>query len=592
MVIYSPSITGSLSISSSGAFNNVGSANFTGSVFVTGSMNVVGDITASNARFSNIITAQTLVVQVVSSSTEYASGSNVFGNSLTNTQVFTGSVSMNPGGLFVSSSGQVFIKTTTSFASGSDSALQVSGGISAFSGESRFASTTYTDPAFGYTYDVKLGGLTNGIAVRGISYFSSSVGIGVASPPYALSVSGSIQSTNYISQASSTISGLGLYDWSIMGRGTNGSAILINDIAGANYAISSGGYNLTFSKHVSGSNTFSNIMSINGSNATNATASVTIANNLGIGTTTPYSKLQVNGNVHRAWTSAGSTGTPASEEGFVYSEYSNSNALAGMWFENVFASSNGVAVIFKVRSNAATVSEAMRISSDGEVLLGTSTAGYKLNVNGDINIPGTNRIVFNNEPNTWGISARVTTSTTNLGTALKNIIYCGGGANEGFAIVGPSVAFEVKNNGNVYVIGALSKGSGSFRIKHPLASKKNTHQLVHSFIEGPQADLIYRGKIRLNAGKATVNIDEASTMTEGTFEALCREVQCFTTNETGWDNVRGKVTGNILTIESQNTESTDEISWMVVGERQDEHMMDTDWTDSNGKVIVEPLNPE
>jgi hypothetical protein len=55
-------------------------------------MNVVGDITASNARFSNIITAQTLVVQVVSSSTEYASGSNIFGNSLTNTHQFTGSV--------------------------------------------------------------------------------------------------------------------------------------------------------------------------------------------------------------------------------------------------------------------------------------------------------------------------------------------------------------------------------------------------------------------------------------------------------------------------------------------------------------------
>jgi hypothetical protein len=148
------------------------------------------------------------------------------------------------------------------------------------------------------------------------------------------------------------------------------------------------------------------------------------------------------------------------------------------------------------------------------------------------------------------------------------------------------------NRGGITVVGSLAKGSGSFRIKHPLASKKNTHQLVHSFIEGPQADLIYRGKIRLNAGKATVNIDEASTMTEGTFEALCREVQCFTTNETGWDNIRGKVTGNILTIECQNTESTDEISWMVVGERQDEHIIDTDWTDSNGKVIVEPLTPE
>ena len=160
------------------------------------------------------------------------------------------------------------------------------------------------------------------------------------------------------------------------------------------------------------------------------------------------------------------------------------------------------------------------------------------------------------------------------------------GTTYGFNVNVDAVSFF---NGNATFSGSVSKGSGSFRIKHPLLSKKSTHQLVHSFIEGPQADLIYRGKIRLSAGKAIINIDEASTMTEGTFEALCREVQCFTSNETGWGAVRGKVTGNILTIESQNIESTDEISWMVVGERQDEHMMDTEWTDSNGKVIVEPL---
>jgi hypothetical protein len=28
---------------------------------------------------------------------------------------------------------------------------------------------------------------------------------------------------------------------------------------------------------------------------------------------------------------------------------------------------------------------------------------------------------------------------------------------------------------------------------------------------------------------------------------------------------------------------------MVIGERKDKHMMDTEWTDENGKVIVEPL---
>ena len=140
--------------------------------------------------------------------------------------------------------------------------------------------------------------------------------------------------------------------------------------------------------------------------------------------------------------------------------------------------------------------------------------------------------------------------------------------------------------------GALSKGSGSFNINHPLESKKDTHRLVHSFIEGPQADLIYRGVIELTDGSAEINVDTVSGMTEGTFVALNRCVQAFTNNESNWDNVRGSVTGNTLTIESNDSTSTASISWMVIGERCDNHMMDTKWTDDDGKVIVEPLAPE
>ena len=152
-----------------------------------------------------------------------------------------------------------------------------------------------------------------------------------------------------------------------------------------------------------------------------------------------------------------------------------------------------------------------------------------------------------------------------------------------------TVLFSVGSNGNCAVAGALSKGSGTFKIDHPLESKKDTHQLVHSFVEGPRADLIYRGTVTLVNGTATINIDTSAGMTEGTFTALNRDIQCFTTNESGWDLIKGKVEGNILTITSQNTESTDEISWMVVGERQDKHIKDTDWTDENGKPILEPL---
>ena len=143
-------------------------------------------------------------------------------------------------------------------------------------------------------------------------------------------------------------------------------------------------------------------------------------------------------------------------------------------------------------------------------------------------------------------------------------------------------------NGSATFAGAVSKGSGSFKISHPLPSKTETHHLVHSFIEGPQADLIYRGYVDLVNGQATVNIDTAARMTEGTFEVLCTNVSCFTSNESDWTAVKGLVTGNVLTITAQDPTATSKVSWMVVGERKDQHMLDAKWTDAAGRVITEP----
>ena len=156
-----------------------------------------------------------------------------------------------------------------------------------------------------------------------------------------------------------------------------------------------------------------------------------------------------------------------------------------------------------------------------------------------------------------------------------------------------TLLFSIGNgNSNVHVVNSLSKGGGSFRIAHPHPSKKYTHDLVHSFIEGPQMDLIYRGKVDLVDGTATVNIDTKSNMTDGTFVLLNRDVQCFTSNETGWTAVKGSVSGNILTITAQDNTCTDTISWMVVGERQDDKIKSLDMTDDDGNLIVEPLTIE
>ena len=78
-------------------------------------------------------------------------------------------------------------------------------------------------------------------------------------------------------------------------------------------------------------------------------------------------------------------------------------------------------------------------------------------------------------------------------------------------------------------------------------------------------------------------------MTEGTFVALCRDVQCFTTNETGWTAVKGSVSGNIITITAQDNSCTDTISWMVIGERQDPSIKSSanKYTDAEGNLIPE-----
>ena len=114
--------------------------------------------------------------------------------------------------------------------------------------------------------------------------------------------------------------------------------------------------------------------------------------------------------------------------------------------------------------------------------------------------------------------------------------------------------FSVSQNG------ALSKASGSFKIKHPLEAKKDTHYLVHSFVEAPQADNIYRGTATLSSGTATINLDTVSGMAEGTYVLLNTNTSCFTSNETDWDAVKGSVLGNKLTITCQNSSSTATVS--------------------------------
>jgi hypothetical protein len=141
-----------------------------------------------------------------------------------------------------------------------------------------------------------------------------------------------------------------------------------------------------------------------------------------------------------------------------------------------------------------------------------------------------------------------------------------------------------QNTYGVYTTSLTSGATKSFQIPHGL---REGYDLVHSSIEGPLVDLIYRGKVNLVGGQATISMDTKFGMTAGTFEWLTKNPQTFTSNETGWDAVKSSFSGDTITIECQNASSTDTISWMVVAERDDPNIRAASKTDSNGNLIVE-----
>jgi len=140
---------------------------------------------------------------------------------------------------------------------------------------------------------------------------------------------------------------------------------------------------------------------------------------------------------------------------------------------------------------------------------------------------------------------------------------------------------------NLTVVNTLSKGAGTFLIDHPVHEDK---KLQHGFIEGPKYDLLYRGRATLVNGVATVDINIASNMSSGTFEALTQDPEVWVQNITGWASVRGRVSGATLTIEAA-TNSSDTVAWLVMAERADPLILRIESTDDEGHLIPESEKP-
>ena len=137
--------------------------------------------------------------------------------------------------------------------------------------------------------------------------------------------------------------------------------------------------------------------------------------------------------------------------------------------------------------------------------------------------------------------------------------------NVGIGTTTPQYTLDVNGNanfsGNVSIGGSLSKGSGSFKIDHPLDPANK--YLYHSFVESPDMMNVYNGNVVTDKnGKATVVLPEY-------FEALNRDFryQLTVVGQFAQAIVAKKVEQNRFVI--RTSKPNVEVSWQVTGIRQD-----------------------
>ena len=319
-----------------------------GKYATTGSNTFAGIQTVnSNLVVTGSITAQTLVVQTITSSVDFVTGSTRFGSILGNTHVFSGSVTMNPGGLFVSSSGNVGINTIDP-----SSKLHVVG--------SSLTDTFRITDASNYTIVMGYSGSAN---VGMISTLGSTAKLALG--------------TN--SAARLTIEGTGKVGISTSVAGD----VLLNVVNG-----SSTGYGMNIS---AGSGSGNYALRVENYNGASTLLYVRGDGNIGINETSAniYAKLQVTATSGDTLALANPSAAAANVGSSIWFYGTTGYNTQGVIQTGYDGTSNVYAYMaFSTRGGSTT--ERMRITSGGDVLIGSATdqGTWKLQVTGNAFIRG------------------------------------------------------------------------------------------------------------------------------------------------------------------------------------------------------------
>ena len=358
-------VSSSAQVAGFGIFATTGSNQFNGNQAITGSLTTTGTIVA-----------QTLNVQQVTSSIVYSSGSNIFGNSVSNTQQFTGSLQV----------------------SGSSHYLLGSVGVGTTSPLSRFHVNTGTNQNFRVRPGTDVGA-TNGVALNSrtdddgslqqltlrasdvVMLTSGNVGIGTASPE-SLSNNTTLQidGTNHSFVRTGT-SNYGGYFATIPTADVLCIANVRNPVTGtySNTGKAASGINL-FSESSNGYITF--LTTPTNNSGPSERMRITSGGNVGIGITPSY-KLDI----------ANSVAAPSSLEPITLRLFNGSDGGSAIYFQNVVGGQSKISfgvesagsgtddtyLGFSTGANTA-LSERMRITSGGNVGIGTISPVGKLDV--------------------------------------------------------------------------------------------------------------------------------------------------------------------------------------------------------------------
>jgi hypothetical protein len=147
----------------------------------------------------------------------------------------------------------------------------------------------------------------------------------------------------------------------------------------------------------------------------------------------------------------------------------------------------------------------------------------------------------------------------NLGGGTS-LVLIGGGANyaQVFTVDASGNGFF---GGNLHITGKLTKGSGSFKIDHPLDPANK--YLSHSFVESPDMMNVYNGNITTDRrGLATVSLPEYFEALNGDFRYQLTVIGQF-----AQAIVKREIENNEFTIKT-NKPSV-KVSWQVTGIRHD-----------------------